>query len=99
LNGYCDHISPIDEDELSWRRSSLGKQITASNSIAYIVEPGASMKYLSSVSWKVSERPFLLVIHPDGSHFFVSPSYFYFYFYLLFVICYFYLIFFYLKQK
>lgn len=33
------------------------------------------MRYFSSVSWKLSERPFLLVIPVDRPHFFVSPKF------------------------
>ena len=41
---------------------------------AFVTEPGATMTYLSDVQWKLSERPFLLVVQANGASFFVSPG-------------------------
>lgn len=42
---------------------------------ALVLEPGASMSYLSGVRWGRSERPFLLVVLADGPPAWVCPAF------------------------
>lgn len=75
LKGICDSVPAIGKEEFSSRIARMVKELKANGINTYITEPGAAMFYFSNVTWSRSERPFLLVIQADGSHFFVSPSF------------------------
>jgi Xaa-Pro dipeptidase len=75
LKGLCDHIQPITDSERALRRSMAAKELTDLGYAAFVTEPGPSLKYFTSVSWKLSERPFLLVIKANQDYFFVSPKF------------------------
>jgi len=74
LAGYCDGIPPISDAERVSKRITAAKELVTLGFSAYVTEPGPSMKYFVNVAWKLSERPFLLVLRADQSFFFISPS-------------------------
>ncbi|KIY67833.1 Creatinase/aminopeptidase [Cylindrobasidium torrendii FP15055 ss-10] len=70
LAKHCSKAVPISAAEFHSRQDKLAQTLHALNATAYIAEPGADALYyanLSMSSWKLSERPLLLVITPDAS--------------------------------
>lgn len=68
-------VSPIDAGERAQRRERLSGLLAAANYDAIIMEPCATMEYLSGVKWGRSERLFALVVLADGTHFWVCPAF------------------------
>ncbi len=68
-------VPPISEAEHAARRARLGALLAGDGLDALIVEPGATMTYLSGVSWGLSERLFALTVLADGSHFWLAPGF------------------------
>ncbi|KAF9435956.1 hypothetical protein BGZ76_005148 [Entomortierella beljakovae] len=62
LKGSCDHVAPIGPAEFQERQNSLSHLLVQHKASAYIAEPGANMRYFSSINWSQSERPFLLIV-------------------------------------
>src|SRR5688572_21532899 len=54
--------SPIQPHEHAARRQRLGRILAESKVDAYLCEGGATMSYLSGVSWGHSERTFALLV-------------------------------------
>jgi Xaa-Pro dipeptidase len=68
--------SPIRESERRARRRRLGELLTSSKTAdALLMEGGATMTYLTGVSWGHSERFFGLVVTASGEHFWVLPAF------------------------
>ncbi|KAG6854923.1 hypothetical protein C0991_009746 [Blastosporella zonata] len=68
LEDHCAHTSPIDKFEYHHRQSALAEKLVALNASAYIAEPGASASFFANISltsWKLSERPLLLIVTPS----------------------------------
>ncbi|MFT7485613.1 MAG: Xaa-Pro dipeptidase [Candidatus Paceibacteria bacterium] len=68
-------VAPIDSSEYESRRQRLGRLLAEQDRDALILEPCATMTYLSGVSWGRSERLFGLIVLADGSHFWVAPAF------------------------
>lgn len=69
-NSSCSSIAPIRRDEFLARQTGLALALHALNASAYITEPSANSQYyanFSSVNWKLSERPLLLIVRPKFS--------------------------------
>lgn len=66
---------PITAEERAERRTRLGRILARAGTDALLVEPSATMDYLTGVSWGLSERLFALVVLADGSHFWLSPAF------------------------
>ena len=66
---------PIRPDERAERRVRAARLLAAEKTDAVLVEPGATLQYLTGVRWGTSERLFGLVLVADGSHFWISPAF------------------------
>lgn len=75
LSGYCSSIPPITSADYASRLSRLSSLVATSGHAAYVMEPGASMLYFGDASWKLSERPFLLVVPADATPFYIAPAF------------------------
>lgn len=75
LSNARGDLQPIHASEREARRRRLGELLAKSGTDAYLCEHGPTMRYLSGVSWGLSERLFALVVLADGSHFFLSPAF------------------------
>lgn len=81
LTGHCSQIPPIAAEEYSARQSALAKALrdigpSSANNI-YVAEPGASTQFFANFSqatWKLSERPLLLVISSSGQINVLTPK-------------------------
>lgn len=70
LASYCSHVAPISSSEFYSRQLVLAETLHSLNASAYIAEPGASALYyanVSSSSWRLSERPLLLILSPEAA--------------------------------
>ena len=68
ISGYCSHVPPIPTEEFLERQQRVVDTLVSLNASAYITEPGPSAHYYANFSsWKLSERPLLLIISPDPS--------------------------------
>jgi Xaa-Pro dipeptidase len=68
-------IPPISSEEKRGRVARLAGVLAAHGIDALLVEPGATLDYLSGVSWWMSERLFALVVCADGSAFWIAPAF------------------------
>lgn len=75
LDGLCDGIAPPDDDERAGHRERLRRALHDAGHDALVVEPGATMQYLTGVRWGRSERPFLLVLPRTGEPLWVGPAF------------------------
>jgi Xaa-Pro dipeptidase len=75
LRDERDALEPIRMDERAARRRRLGELLSRAKVDAYVCEHGPTMRYLSGMTWGLSERLFALVVLADGSHFFLSPAF------------------------
>ncbi len=78
LAGLADQresVQPIAPCERADRRARAGKLMVELGLDAFACEGGATMTYLTGVSWGHSERPFLLVLLADGNLFWLCPAF------------------------
>ncbi|HMJ55048.1 MAG TPA: Xaa-Pro peptidase family protein [Polyangiaceae bacterium] len=68
-------VTPIGPEERAERRARLKRILASSGGAALMLEGGATMTYLSGVSWWRSERLFALVMPSEGSHFWICPAF------------------------
>ena len=68
-------VEPIGPAEHAERRARLGRLLSEGGYDAMLVEPGATMCYLSGLCWGLSERLFALVVLADGTHFWTCPGF------------------------
>jgi len=68
-------IEPISGEERAARRERLAALLDGAGFEAMLIEPCATMEYLSGVTWGRSERLFGLVVLSDGSHFWMCPAF------------------------
>lgn len=75
LTDARDQLEPISGAERAARRQRLAGLLADADLDALLVEPGATMTYLSGIGWGRSERLFGLVVLADGSHFWLTPGF------------------------
>ncbi|RMH05538.1 MAG: aminopeptidase P family protein, partial [Planctomycetota bacterium] len=75
LQDQSGTVAPISNEERAARRQRLGRILGAQGFDAILMEGGATMSYLSDMSWGHSERMFGLVVLADGSHFWICPGF------------------------
>jgi Xaa-Pro dipeptidase len=75
LEDRSQGLEPISAEEKAARVQRLAGLLEAQGMDGLLVEPGATLRYLSDVSWGTSERLFALVVLADGSTFWVVPSF------------------------
>lgn len=75
LQGFCDGVPGPDEVERASHRHAMQQALGEAGLSALVVEPGATMQYLTGVRWGRSERPFLLVLPATGAARFVVPAF------------------------
>ena len=68
-------VAPISSAERVTRRARLGKLLSERELDAFLVEPGATMRYLTGMTWGLSERLFALVVLADGTQFWLCPAF------------------------
>jgi Xaa-Pro dipeptidase len=68
-------VQPIQPAERAARRARLGGLLAGAGLDALLVEPGATLRYLTGVDWGRSERLFGLVVTADGAHFWIAPAF------------------------
>ncbi|KAE9406758.1 Creatinase/aminopeptidase [Gymnopus androsaceus JB14] len=67
LSNHCASSQPINASQFHNRQRELANTLHALNASAYITEPGANALYygnVSTASWRLSERPLLLIVTP-----------------------------------
>ncbi|KAJ3510588.1 hypothetical protein NLJ89_g4588 [Agrocybe chaxingu] len=70
LKSHCADVPPISKDEYLTRQTDLAELLHALGGKAYVAEPGANTQFyanFSNASWRLSERPLLLMISPIAS--------------------------------
>ncbi|MEO6710352.1 MAG: aminopeptidase P family N-terminal domain-containing protein, partial [Planctomycetota bacterium] len=75
LRDQSASLTPITEDERAQRRARLGAALSQAGFQALVCEGGATMTWLSGVSWGHSERVFALVVFADGTHAWICPAF------------------------
>jgi len=75
LNDQSGTVKPIQRHEYQARVARLGGLLQDSPYDAMIAEGGATMQYLSGMSWGHSERLFSLIVTADGDHFWLCPHF------------------------
>ena len=68
-------VAPIGPEERAERRARLKRILASLGGGALLLEGGATMTYLTGVSWWRSERLFALVVPAEGSHFWICPAF------------------------
>ena len=66
---------PISVAEKLARVERLAGLLREEDLDAFLVEPGATFRYLTDVSWGNSERLFALIVLADGSSFWICPAF------------------------
>jgi len=75
LGDQSGTVEPITVAERAARRVRAARLLAKAGHDALLMEAGATMTYLSDVSWGRSERLFGLVLLADGTHFWICPSF------------------------
>jgi Xaa-Pro dipeptidase len=68
-------VAPVAPEERSERRKKLQRIIGSLGASAMILEGGATLSYLTGVTWWRSERLFALVVPAEGAHFWICPAF------------------------
>jgi Xaa-Pro aminopeptidase len=70
---FLDGVHPITTEEFVARRQRLAEALLSDGADAFAVEPGYTFSYYANITqqqwevWEPEERPFLMIIQPDGS--------------------------------
>jgi len=75
LSDRSGEVAPIAQEERQLRRVRLAAAMDRAGVQAFLCEGGASMQWLTGVSWGLSERAFALLVFADGSHAWLSPAF------------------------
>ncbi|KAF8654240.1 hypothetical protein AX16_003761 [Volvariella volvacea WC 439] len=70
VKDHCAHIPPIPDSVYLDRQQKLAETLVHINASAYIAEPGANALFyanVSSATWRLSERPLLVIIAPQAT--------------------------------
>jgi Xaa-Pro aminopeptidase len=73
--GLTAGARPPDRQEYAEHVARLQTRLLSEGMDALLVEPGATMRYLSGVSWSPSERLFLLVVPARGELRWIAPAF------------------------
>jgi len=68
-------VEPISSAERLQRRQRLARVLVDNDLDAILVEPGATMSWLTGVTWGKSERLFAFVGTADGDHRWIVPAF------------------------
>jgi len=68
-------VAPISAAERGERRARLARVLTEQGLDAILVEPGATLSWLTGVSWGRSERLFAYLGTADGDHRWIVPAF------------------------
>jgi Xaa-Pro dipeptidase len=68
-------VLPITDEERAERRARCGTLLSGNGFDAMLVEPGATLEYLTGVSWGLSERLFALLLTADGESLWICPAF------------------------
>lgn len=68
-------VEPISSAERAERRRRLTRVLVENDLDAILVEPGATMSWLTGVTWGKSERLFAFVGTADGDHRWIVPAF------------------------
>jgi Xaa-Pro dipeptidase len=68
-------LAPIGPEERAERRARLKRILGSLGGAALLLEGGATMTYLTGVTWWRSERLFALVVPAEGTHFWLCPAF------------------------
>ena len=68
-------VAPIGPEERAERRARLKRILASLGGGALLLEGGATMTYLTGVSWWRSERLFALIAPAEGAHFWICPAF------------------------
>ena len=69
---FLNGVHPITTEEFVTRRQRLAQALISDGADAFAVEPGYTFSYYANVTqdlwetWEPEERPFLMIIQPDG---------------------------------
>jgi len=77
LSTHCVHVPPIAASQFQQRQLKLAQELYHLGAVAYIAEPGPNAQYYTNISlsdWRLSERPFLVVITPEVAQAFASDK-------------------------
>lgn len=75
LHGLTTDVPDLRASDYAARKARVWERMNEVDVHAVVIEPGATMQYLSGVSWHRSERPFLLVLEHDGAEFWLVPAF------------------------
>jgi Xaa-Pro dipeptidase len=75
LENQRSSVQPISPAERGLRRARAAAMLSAHGLDAFACEGGATLTYLTGVSWGASERAFLFVLLADGRHFWLCPAF------------------------
>lgn len=75
MKNFCGSVGRITSQEYLQFQQTLAETLIQNNLDAYITEPGANMRYLSGVSWSLSERPFLMITFANASVVWICPAF------------------------
>ena len=68
LSTHCARVPPIATSQFQQRQIKLAQTLYNLGAAAYIAEPGPNAQYYANISlsdWRLSERPFFVVIAPE----------------------------------
>lgn len=71
LSTHCARVPPIAASQFQQRQIKLAQTMYDLGVAAYIAEPGPNAQYYANISlsdWRLSERPFFIVITPEVAH-------------------------------
>ena len=75
LRDRSGEVEPITRAERDARVARLAALLAERRLDACLLEPGTTLRYLSSLPWERSERLFALLVQADGSCLWVAPGF------------------------
>src|SRR5688500_12694328 len=68
-------MSPLSTEDRAAHVGKVQAGLQSAKIAALVVEPGATMRYLSGVSWWPSERAFLSIVPAEGRLRWIAPAF------------------------
>lgn len=75
LKDFTHGITPPSDAEHAEHQARLRDRMREAGLAALVIEPGATMLYLTGARWGLSERPFLLLFLAEGPHVWIAPAF------------------------